>query len=217
MASVTAPLPTTGSALTESHAALSRELRRLTRAATFVAIMTSPVAFYWFHHHDGWSLTKSFLVTFGCVIAFRGLTDVLVRRVIPWPSLFGTDDARMREEDVTNRRRAWTWRWFTRVCVYIGSAITLVYVIQALTAGPGSHITWLGTSTALFTKIHKITKSPTAVVYAFQIFFLFFANFFIFMGPMLLMGISQMRGYEPGDAEWGVKLDHVRGQAEAKE
>ena len=34
---------------------------------------------------------------------------------------------------------------------------------------------------------------------------------------MMLMGISQIRGYEPGDAEWGVKLDHVRGQAEAKE
>ena len=37
------------------------------------------------------------------------------------------------------------------------------------------------------------------------------------MGPLLLMGISQIRGYEPGDAEWGVKLEHVRGQAEAKE
>ena len=31
------------------------------------------------------------------------------------------------------------------------------------------------------------------------------------------MGISQIRGYQPGDAEWGVKLEHVRGQAEAKE
>ena len=49
------------------------------------------------------------------------------------------------------------------------------------------------------------------------VFFLFFANFLIFMGPMMLMGISQIRGYEPGDAEWGVKLEHVRGQAEAKE
>jgi ATP-dependent Zn protease len=47
--------------------------------------------------------------------------------------------------------------------------------------------------------------------------FLFLANFLIFMGPMMLMGISQIRGYEPGDAEWGVKLDDVRGQAEAKE
>ena len=52
---------------------------------------------------------------------------------------------------------------------------------------------------------------------AFLVFFLFMANFLIFMGPLLLMGISQIRGYEPGDAEWGVKLDHVRGQAEAKE
>ena len=60
-------------------------------------------------------------------------------------------------------------------------------------------------------------SNPTALVYVFQIFFLFMANFLIFMGPLLLMGISQIRGYEPGDAEWGVKLDHVRGQAEAKE
>ena len=49
------------------------------------------------------------------------------------------------------------------------------------------------------------------------VLFLFLANFLIFMGPMMLMGISQIRGYEPGDAEWGVKLDDVRGQAEAKE
>ena len=34
---------------------------------------------------------------------------------------------------------------------------------------------------------------------------------------MMAMGISQIRGYQPGDAEWGVKLEHVRGQAEAKE
>ena len=47
--------------------------------------------------------------------------------------------------------------------------------------------------------------------------FLFIGNFLIFMGPLMLMGISQIRGFEPGDAEWGVKLDDVRGQAEAKE
>ncbi len=203
--------------LTESHAVLSRELRRLTRAATFVAIMTSPLAFYWFHHHNGWSVGKSLLITALCVIVFRGLVDILVRRVIPWPSLFGTDDARLREEDVTNRRRAWTWRFWLKLALVIGGVITIVFLIQTWTAHPGSNITWLGTSTALYTKLHKLTHSPTALVYFFQIFFLFFANFFIFMGPLLLMGISQIRGFEPGDAEWGVKLDHVRGQAEAKE
>jgi ATP-dependent Zn protease len=217
MATVSAPLQTTGQALTESHAILSKELRRLTRAATFVAIMTSPVAFYWFHHHNGWSIGKSLLVTFLVIVGFRGLVDILVRRVIPWPSLFGTDDVRLREEDITNRRRAWTWRFFLKLVLIIGGAITLVYTVQVLTAKPGSNLSWIGTSTALYTKVHTLVHSPTALVYAFQIFFLFFANFFIFMGPLLLMGISQIRGFEPGDAEWGVKLDHVRGQAEAKE
>ena len=217
MASIPAPLPTTGQALTESHQALSKELRRLTRAATFVAIMTSPLAFYWFHHNNGWGVGKSLFVTFAAIVAFRGLVDILVRRVIPWPSLFGTDDARLREEDITNRRRAWTWRFFLKLVLIVGGIITFVYAIQVLTAHPGSNLSWLGTSTALYTKVHKLTQSPTALVYAFQIFFLFFANFLIFMGPLLLMGISQIRGFEPGDAEWGVKLDHVRGQAEAKE
>ncbi len=31
------------------------------------------------------------------------------------------------------------------------------------------------------------------------------------------MNLSQIQGFEPGDAEWGVKLADVRGQAEAKE
>src|SRR4029453_15471051 len=49
----------------------------------------------------------------------------------------------------------------------------------------------------------------------FVIFFIF--NFGILLGPLMLMGISQIRGFEPGDANWGVKLEDVRGQAEAKE
>src|SRR5262249_5296160 len=185
MASVPAPVPSSTQMLTESHAVLSRELRRLTRAATFVAIMTSPLAFYWFHHHNGWSVGKSLLITALCVIVFRGLVDILVRRVIPWPSLFGTDDARLREEDVTNRRRAWTWRFWLKLALVIGGAITIVYLIQVWTAHPGSDITWFGTSTALYTKLHKLLHSPTALVYAFHSFFLFFANFFLFMCPLL--------------------------------
>ena len=49
------------------------------------------------------------------------------------------------------------------------------------------------------------------------VFILFFANFLILFGPLLLLGAGQIKGYEPGDADWGVKLDDVRGQAEAKE
>ena len=42
-------------------------------------------------------------------------------------------------------------------------------------------------------------------------------NFLILFGPLLIMNLSQIQGFEPGDAEWGVKLADVRGQAEAKE
>ena len=42
-------------------------------------------------------------------------------------------------------------------------------------------------------------------------------NFVILFGPLLMMNLSQIRGFEPGDAEWGVRLEDVRGQAEAKE
>ena len=49
----------------------------------------------------------------------------------------------------------------------------------------------------------------------FPVFFLF--NFLILLGPLMLVGITQMRGFEPGDADWGVRLGDVRGQNEAKE
>ena len=42
-------------------------------------------------------------------------------------------------------------------------------------------------------------------------------NFVILFGPLLIMNLSQIQAFEPGDAEWGVKLADVRGQAEAKE
>src|SRR5207249_4922083 len=58
---------------------------------------------------------------------------------------------------------------------------------------------------------------PRNVGLLIPVFFLFISDFSLSMGPLPLMGVSQIRGYEPGDAEWGVKLDDVRGQAEAKE
>ncbi|HYH89396.1 MAG TPA: AAA family ATPase, partial [Solirubrobacteraceae bacterium] len=58
---------------------------------------------------------------------------------------------------------------------------------------------------------------PIMLAYLPIIFILFFANFLILFGPLLLLGAGQIKGYEPGDADWGVKLADVRGQAEAKE
>jgi hypothetical protein len=90
----------------EESVALAGQLRRLTRVATAIAVLTSPAAFFCFHHSAGFGVGKAIFVTVVCVIAFRGMVDLLIRRLIPWPSLFGTEDSRLREEDVVNRRRS---------------------------------------------------------------------------------------------------------------
>src|SRR3954468_24186217 len=109
MAPQTAPLLMNSDAQ-ELNRELADQWRRLRRAATIVAVLTSPAAFAFFHVHEGFSIVKSAVLTFFVVIAFRGLTELLLKRAIPWPSLFGTDDRRLREEDVVAHRRAWTWR-----------------------------------------------------------------------------------------------------------
>jgi ATP-dependent Zn protease len=203
-----------GGAVTESRAPsteLADQWRILTRAATVVAVLTSPALFLWFSEYNGWAWYWALLASFGVVILFRGLTDLFFRRLIPWPSLFGTDSPQLREEDVMSRRRAWYWRKKAR----LGVVLLLVTTIAWLLRG-GDH-TWLSTPGFLLDKAGEIASTPALWVQVVFVFFLFIANFAIFLGPMLIMGISQIRGFEPGDAQWGVKLADVRGQTEAKE
>ena len=195
--------------------ALAGQLRRLTRVATVIALLTSPAAYFWLRNHQHLSVLWAIVATLGLVIAFRGFVDLLVRRTIPWPSLFGTEDSRLREEDVVNRRRAWTWRFTYRIATVLGGVITLWFLIQTLNGDSG--VTWWGTVTSLFGHLGHTFSHPgsLAILPLFFVYFLF--NFGVIIGPMLWLGISQVRGYEPGDAEWGVRLGDVRGQAEAKE
>src|SRR6266508_90328 len=91
------------------QALLSQQWRHLSRAATLVAILTSPAIFVWFHRQIGWGIGWSIVATFLTAAAFRGLVDIAVRRLIPWPTLFGQEDIRVKDEDIVNRRRAWCW------------------------------------------------------------------------------------------------------------
>jgi ATP-dependent Zn protease len=201
----------------EESVALAAQLRRLARVATIVAVLTSPAAYFFFRHQAHLSVGKSILVTLLVVIGFRGLVDLFVRRLIPWPSLFGTEDSRLREEDVVNRRRSWTWRFIYRIAIFIATLFTLIFLYRYFTAAAGSHVTWWSSASQITSKASKLAHSSAFWIQMVFVFFLFMANFLIFMGPLMLMGISQIRGYEPGDAEWGVKLEDVRGQIEAKE
>jgi len=191
----------------EESIALAAQLRRLTRAATVVALLASPALFVFYWHALGWRWYWALLVTFGGIVVFRGLVDVFIRRVIPWPSLFGTEDARLTEEDIVNRRRAWFWKRKLTNTLWLGGILGFFYLIIFVEINP--HINWHSPTTIaiLLNGLYSLVTLP----------FLFFINFFILFGPLLMMGLSQMRGYEPGDANWGVKLADIRGQAEAKE
>jgi ATP-dependent Zn protease len=202
-----------GSPAPSHDAALSEQWRALTRAATAVAVLTSPAAFVWFHNHEGLRLRYALLLTLLEVAAFRGLVDVVFRRFIEWPSLFGTDSPELRAEDVVARRRSAFWRTSWRLAWRVFVLITVSWIVldffgHGLSWGETAHGFWHGLS----------YFGDTSVLGQFIVLpFFFLFNFLIFFGPMMAMGISQIRGYQPGDAEWGVKLDDVRGQAEAKE
>src|SRR3954447_5045867 len=198
----------------EQRNALAIQWRQLTRAATFVALLTSPAFFVILYQRNGWGMIAALVVTFLAVISFRGLIDVLARKVIPSPSLYGADK-RMADEDVIAKRRAWYWRTKYRRLTYL--VITLTFAILVIFT-----LQWIsGNSPSLSNAFSSIGNAITTVrpilpYFALQMVIFFFINVVVLFGPMLFFGVQQIKGYEPGDADWGVRLQDVRGQAEAK-
>src|SRR5205085_4584608 len=111
--------------------ALAGEWRRLRRAATAVALFTSPMFFVVLYDRLGLSVLAALAATAGSVIAFRGLIDVASRRFLPWPSMYGVERA-VAEEDVVARRRTWFWRSLYRKVLRIAILIGLIGAIVAL-------------------------------------------------------------------------------------
>src|SRR5919197_2102628 len=180
----------------------SRELgdswRALARSATVVAILTSPAVFVWLHNHQGWATRYALAATLFEIAAFRGFVDVLFRRFIPWPSLFGTDDPVLRAEDVVARRRASFWRTFWRWMRWAATVLLLVWIVLVFF----EHSV---TPTELVSGTWNAVKDSWSLLGQLIILPIFFiVNFAIIFGPMLAMGIAQIRGFQPGDTAWGV-------------
>ena len=192
------------------NAALAGEWKRLSRSATFVAVLTSPFLFSVLHYSDGWSVPGAVVGTFFGVIAFRGLIDLVAHRLIPRPSLYGADKEALLD-DATARRRWWYWRGKYRLAMWL--AIVLggaLLILMAITGeSPGKIFSDFGN----WFSQYSILIIPLII----QLPLFFFANIFILMGPLLAANLMQMKGYEPGDADWGVHLSDVRGQKEPKE
>ncbi|HEY7632337.1 MAG TPA: AAA family ATPase [Thermoleophilaceae bacterium] len=189
---------------------LAEEWRALRRAATIVALLTAPAFFLLLWERNGWNPLVALFLSLAAVIMFRGLVDVIVRRLIPWPNLYNADQ-QFLEEDVIARRRAWYWRKkFKHLTIYGTIFFTIVGIVALAngeTIGEAISTIWDGI----------VNVAPFLLIYGIQLPLLFLANFLIFFGPLLVFGLKQMKGYEPGDADWGVKLEDVRGQKEAKE
>ncbi|MGI8801292.1 MAG: AAA family ATPase [Solirubrobacteraceae bacterium] len=199
-----------GKRRSEDHDALALEWRRLTRAATFIAVLTSPMLFALLFYTHRWSLLSSLLGTLVGVIAFRGLIDVIAHKVIPRPSLHSADEEALLA-DAVSRRRVWFWRGKYKLVVWLALLLGLFTLVLGVVFGssPGALFSSIGSSLG--------PAWPSLVLLVIQLPLLFLANILIFLGPMLIANLRQMKGYEPGDANWGVKLDDVRGQAEPKE
>jgi ATP-dependent Zn protease len=189
---------------------LAGEWRRLRRAATAVALFTSPMFFVVLYDRLGLAFLPAIAATIGSVIAFRGLIDVVSRRLLPWPSMYGVR-REIAEEDVVARRRTWFWRSLYRKVVFLA---VLIFAIGGIIALAGHH-SWIGGVDHIFTWLGNIGSQLPSL--AISLVILFFANVMILFGPLLIANLRQVRGYEPGDANWGVQMEDVRGQAEPKE
>jgi ATP-dependent Zn protease len=202
--------------INEHASALAYEWRRLTRAATFVALLTAPAFFLVLFDSNHWSAVASIIVTILAVLLFRGLVEVLARKVIPWPSLYGAEES-LKVDDLIARRRYWYWRTkFRRIPILIGFVFLLLGLCQLL-------FSFAGVSAGFFHPFNGLRQIfppdtlPQLALIFIQLPLLLFINVFILFGPFLFMAVRGIRSYEPGDASWGVRIDDVRGQAEAKQ
>ena len=129
--------------------------------ATVVALLTAaPAVYLYVDKRLGWDWRWALLTTFAAVIAFRGFVDVLFRRMIPWPSLFGTDAAELRADDVLARRRAWFWRKWIRRAVIVLVAFTVGWLVLAVANG-FDDTSWVDI-TGFWTAAWGVAASPAA-------------------------------------------------------
>ena len=202
-----------------SGVGLALQWRTFNRVANIVAIAAIPAVWMLYRDDAGFSQLHAALATWGTLAAARGTFDLLAHRFIPWPSLFGADKSFLRE-DTSLRRRIAFWRFVWRFTIgYLTLFGLIPYLLDVLRGDPAN--LWQSIVWALqrVTTLSSFWNGQTAADRA-QLLFILAINLMIgaiFIVPMVLMAVRQMKSYEPGDASWGVEIDHVRGQADVKE
>jgi ATP-dependent Zn protease len=198
---------------------LARQWRNFNRIANVVALAAIPAVWLFYRDEAGLSQLHAGLATWGTLAAARGTFDLLAHRLIPWPSLFGAGKSYLTE-DTSLRRRIAFWRFMWRISLfYLAIFGVLPYIMDVLRGEQANFvdsIVWaidrIGTFSGFWNGMAAADRA--------QLLFILMINLLIgaiFIVPMVLMAVRQMKSYEPGDASWGVEIDHVRGQADVKE
>src|SRR3954468_21933086 len=182
--------PSVRSRFAGENAALASEWRRLSRAATFVAILTLPAVFIVLYVQHDWPLGWSIIVALLSVAAFRGLIDLIAHRMIPRASLYGAG-RELREDDAVARRRVWYWRHKYKVLMWLAIIFGIPLAIIWIASGSSPSDLWTSIS-------NFISDYPqivlTLVILLIQLPLLFVSNILILFGPMLFFSVRQMRG-----------------------
>jgi ATP-dependent Zn protease len=214
-----APVHSGGFISRGSGVGLALQWRTLNRIANVVALCAAPGV--WLAYRDGVGMSQlhAFLATWATLAAARGTFDILAHRFIPWPSLFGADKPFLAE-DTSLRRRIAFWRLIWRLSLfYLFLFGVIPFFMDVLRGDPASFTGSIMWAIDRFGTFSSFWNGMAAADRA-QLLFILMINLFIgaiFIVPMVLMAVRQMKSYEPGDASWGVEIDHVRGQADVKE
>ena len=163
MALVEQNQPSTGG-FTTSSKTLADGWRRLGRIATFVALLGAPSVFLWAYIAKDWGFLWSLLFTIGAVAVVRGLIDVILRKFVPWPTLYGDDSEKRREADALDRKRWWFWSRKLRFAIWAVVVITILYGVRLLTATAGEEVTWLNTLTWMLDGLLGVLSNPQALI-----------------------------------------------------
>ncbi len=204
---------------TDQNADLESHWRAFGRLATGVAVLTAPVFFLLLTRVNGLNTAAAILVTVVAVFAFRGLIDLVTRRLIPSPSLFG-DDGLHRERDIADRRRLAFWRKVYRVVRWVLAiyviAVAVTLVVQAFKDEFDMGRALKVPLEVFRTQVAAPDAAKNIAITMLSLVLLMVINTVIIFGPMLYGGLRQIRSSEPGDVTWGVNVEDVRGQATAR-
>ncbi len=162
--------------------------------ALFLGMLSFLWATFVLHYEPGWALAY----------AVAGI--LLVRGLASWVKRYLVLSERIGEEKNPETRTIETnryifWRRVFALVILVGLYLTGAYFVFGIQPGDA------------FVMLPSLLLNAFLLVAQFA--FLLLANFAIFFGPFLLFGRMGRETLSPGDANYGVEVEDVRGQKSA--